>query len=45
MGVGVGSSHPVPSLPLRGKILAPGGSLLVSGGGGCKKTWLEILQE
>ena len=26
----MGSSHPVPSFPLRGKILAPGGSLLVS---------------
>ena len=28
--MGVGSSHPVPSFPLRRKILAQGGSLLVS---------------
>ena len=28
--MGVGLSHPVPSFPLRRKILAQGGSLLVS---------------
>ena len=28
--MGVGSSHPAPSVPLRRKILAQGGSLLVS---------------
>ena len=28
--MGVGSSHPAPSFPLRGNILAQGGSLLVS---------------
>ena len=30
MGVGVGSSHPVPPFPLWRKILAQWGSLLVS---------------
>ena len=30
MGVGVGSSLPAPSFPLRSEILAQGGSLLVS---------------
>ena len=33
-GGGVGSSHPVPSFPLRRKILTQGGSRGLGGGGG-----------